>query len=96
MGHFQVQLLKAGGLQTLTPWLAEAAVQPNGQANRLTLVDDGVVLRFFINGPLLYEVTDPQLPAGDLGIFGAGTSIAGAEVNVDWLRIYALPEDYRP
>lgn len=95
-GRFQVQLLKAGTLQAVTPWNTEATIRPAGHANQLSLIDDGEVLRLFVNGLLLFEERQPQLPAGDVGVFGAGTDGDGAEVEIDWLRLYALPVDYHP
>lgn len=96
LGRLQVQLLRAGVMQTVKPWKANDSIHPAGQANQLVLIDDGAVLRLFINSVVVYEAPDPALPAGDVGIFGAGTPTAGAEVDVDWIRLFALPKGNSP
>jgi hypothetical protein len=90
-GDFQVQLLQAGVLQSLTPWLHDIAINPAGTPNSLAVQDDGTILRFFVNNILFYEERTPQLPAGDVGVFGAAEAESATEVDVDWLHIYALP-----
>jgi hypothetical protein len=90
-GEFQAQLLQAGVIQDLTPWLPDMELNQAGAANVLAVEDDGEMLRFFVNGILFYQVAEPQLPPGDLGIFGAAPADSPAEVDVDWLHIYALP-----
>lgn len=90
-GEFQAQLLQTGAFQALTPWLPDMALNHAGTANVLAVEDDGEMLRFFVNGILFYEVAEPQLPAGDLGIFGTAPADSSTEVDVDWLHIYALP-----
>ncbi|RIK37196.1 MAG: hypothetical protein DCC55_25065 [Chloroflexi bacterium] len=90
-GEFQAQLLQQGSLQALTPWLPDMALNQAGAANVLAVEDDGEMLRFFVNSILFFEVGDPQLPSGDLGVFGAAPPDSAAEVDVDWLHLYALP-----
>jgi hypothetical protein len=92
-GEFQVQLLLDGKLQPLTPWLADVAVHPAGATNQLTIEDDGKMLRFFVNTLLFYQTDLAELPAGDVGVFGAAPAGALAEIDVDWLRIYSLPSN---
>jgi hypothetical protein len=86
-----VQVWQDGEAQALTPWLADSAVRPAGLANRLAVEDDGKVLRFFVNNILFYEEEGPRLPPGDVGVFGAAPTESDAEIDVDSLRIYALP-----
>jgi hypothetical protein len=90
-GEFQIQLLQEGKMQTLTPWLADIAIKPAGVANQLAVEDDGKVLRFFVNDILFYETDMAELSAGDVGLFGAAPVNEHAEIDVDWLRVYALP-----
>jgi hypothetical protein len=90
-GEFQAQLLQAGVFQDLTPWLPDMELNQAGAANVLAVEDDGEMLRFFVNGILFYEVAEPQLPPGDLGVFGTAPADSPTEVDVDWLHVYALP-----
>lgn len=93
VGQFQVQLLEEGALQALTPWLPDMAVNPAGEANILALEDDGESIRFFVNGLLFFVLAEPQLPPGDVGVFGAAPTESMGEAQVDWLHLYALPQD---
>jgi hypothetical protein len=89
-GRFQVQLLNAGLLQTLLPWTETNVAKGAGEANEVAIIDNGEVLRLFINGVICYEA-EPQLPPGDLGIFAAASEEAPALITADWLRVYRLP-----
>ncbi|HMN30001.1 MAG TPA: hypothetical protein PKE45_17750 [Caldilineaceae bacterium] len=90
-GDFQVQLMQEGNLQSLTPWLHDIAINRAGAPNSLAVQDDGEFLRFFVNNILFYEESTPQLPIGDVGVFGAAGVESATEVDVDWFHIYALP-----
>lgn len=89
-GRYQVQLWQAGQLQTLLPWMESGRIHLAGEANRLTLADDGATLRLSINGQLLFEVQAPALPLGDAGVFGAAPPQTSAEMAVTELRLYEL------
>ena len=95
-GQFQVQWLEEGALQALTPWLPDMAVNPAGEANILALEDDGESIRFFVNGLLFFVLAEPQLPPGDVGVFGAAPTASMGEAQVDWLHLYALPQEGGP
>jgi hypothetical protein len=88
--RIQVQLLADGHLQTLMPWTPMASLHPAGQPNLLALEDSGLTLRFYVNGAPLFEVSQPQLPLGDAGIFGAASPDTPAEIALDWLRLYQM------
>jgi hypothetical protein len=90
-GEFQAQLLQEGSFHSLTPWLPDMELNPAGSANVLAVEEDGEMLRFFVNSILFFEVAEPQLPPGDLGLFGTAPTDNFAEVDVDWLHIFALP-----
>jgi hypothetical protein len=91
-GRYQVQLWQAGQLQTLIPWMESGWLNLAGQPNVLTLADDGASLRLMVNDHLLFAVQSPVLPAGDVGIFGAAPAQTGAEMAIDWLRLYEMAE----
>jgi hypothetical protein len=95
-GRFGVQLWQNGAMQTLMPWSGEAVGNEAGKANRLALVDNGQVLRFFVNELIRFEVANPQLPPGDLGLFTGAPGESAAQATADWLRIYALPQEALP
>jgi hypothetical protein len=95
VGRFQVQLLKEGRLQTLLPWSGAPVANRAGEANELALIDNGRVLRLFVNGVIRYE-EEPQLSPGDLGLFAAAPVESPAQVSADWVRVYRLPAEAMP
>lgn len=90
-GAYQVQLQRHEIWQILQPWTPSPIIQRDGQINYLAVEDDGTHLRFFANGELLYTVTEPRLPGGDIAL-GGGTRSRGTVVaQFDWVKVFALP-----
>jgi hypothetical protein len=87
--RYQVQWWHEGALTTLQPWTANPLLNPAGFENILGLEDDGATLRFYANGSALVALS-PALPAGEVGLLGGAGERSMAEINVDWLRVYAL------
>lgn len=92
LGRYQVQLWQAGVLQTLQPWLAHPALNRAGFENVLSIEDDGQQLRLAANGVALYTVDAPQLLTGSVGLLGGAAERTMAEINIDWLRVYAFTQ----
>ncbi|MEZ4634578.1 MAG: hypothetical protein R2873_07260 [Caldilineaceae bacterium] len=90
-GSYQVQLQRQEIWQILQPWTASSALRGVGDDNRLVIEDDGSEIRFFANGELLYTVTDPRLPAGDVALGGGARSQGTVSARFDWVRVFALP-----
>ncbi len=89
-GSYRVVLQLDGEWVTLQPWTESPALNPAGQANKLSLMDDGRTLNFFSNDELLYGVSDLALPAGNTGLVG-GARDEIAELVYDWVNLYDLP-----
>ena len=87
--HYQVLLWQAGQLNTLQSWTPSAAINPAGYENVLAVEDDGQVLRFYANKQILFTVPQPQLAVGATGLVGGAGDRTMAEIEVDWLRLYA-------
>jgi hypothetical protein len=93
LGEYTVQVFRDGQLATMQPLTASQWVALAGEPNRLSLDDDGQVLRFYANQTLLFEVLEPQFPAGKSGLVASGGE-AAAEVAVDWVALYeAAPNE---
>ncbi len=90
-GLYQIQLQKQGIWQIVQPWTRASALHSDGRSNRLGVEDDGSRLHFFANDQLLYTVSDPRLPAGDIGLGGGARSQGTVSAQYDWVKIYALP-----
>lgn len=90
-GSFQVQLQKHEIWQILQPWTSTPALLAGGKTNHLALEDNGSELRFYANDELLYTVTDPRLPGGDIAIGGGTRSQGSVSAQFDWVKVYTLP-----
>ena len=90
-GLYQIQLQKQEIWQIVQPWTAASVLHSDGRSNRLSVEDDGSRLHFFANDELLYTVSDPRLPAGDIGLGGGTRSRGTVSAQYDWVKIYALP-----
>jgi hypothetical protein len=90
-GAYQVQLQKDEQWRILQPWTPATALQPGEEANVLAVEDDGAEIRFYANEELLFAITDPRLPGGDVG-FAGGTQSQGSVLAVfEWVKLYAVP-----
>lgn len=91
-GRFQVQLRQAGILSTLQPWTALTQAKPAGQNNVMTLIDNTAGMSLYINEKLAFETRDLALPPGQTGVVGGASDQMPAQIDVDWLKLYRLPE----
>jgi hypothetical protein len=71
----------------LLAWTRSAAVQPDGQTNRLSAQAVGEHLTFAVNGMQVLDVTDAELRQGGVGIFAGGDLNAALVQN---FAAYAL------
>ncbi|MBI1293642.1 hypothetical protein GC175_01625 [bacterium] len=90
-GAYQVQLQKHEIWQILQPWTPSPVIHRDGQINYLAVEDDGTHLRFYVNGDLLYTVTEPRLPGGDIALGGGTRSRGTVAAKFDWVKVFALP-----
>ncbi|MDT8307300.1 MAG: hypothetical protein RRC07_15310, partial [Anaerolineae bacterium] len=71
-------------------WFAHPAVRQGlGSANKLQVIADGEVLRFYVNDELAGEVTDGQLARGDVGLFVETLGHGNVLVAFDDVYVYA-------
>jgi len=91
-GRFQAQLRKAAKTYPLQAWQARGFIHRAGQNNTLTLEDDGTGMHVFINNVVVFTVQNPPLPPGAVGIVAGASERSIAEINVDWIKLYALEE----
>lgn len=89
-GQYQMQLVHNGIWRTIQPWTPTTALTDKRQTV-LAVVDDGITLRFIINGMQVDEVPDPQLPSGDVGLVVGARSHGQARGLFDWVALYEIP-----
>jgi len=90
LARYQIQLWHNGVLTTLQPWSANPLLNPAGYENVIGLEDNGTELHFWANGSPLAILSQPALPAGEVGLLGGAGERSMAEIHVDWLRVYDL------
>ncbi len=91
-GRFRVQLRKAGVLSTVQPWTALAQAKPVGQNNLMALIDNNSRLSLYVNDELAFEKDDLLLANGQTGVVGGASDHSPAQIDIDWLKLYSLPE----
>lgn len=87
-GAVTIELWKDGQAFTVLPSATFPVVNRAGEANRLTLVDEGNQLRFFVNQALIHSVADPQLDGNRTGVAALSSGNDFASVDFDWVTIY--------
>ena len=80
-----------GQAASLVTWQFSQAIPPGGPSrSRLQVWAYGQRMRFFANDELLFEVRDPKLAAGGLGVFIRSASDEILTVNFTELSVFAL------
>lgn len=90
-GSYQVQRQKEEVWQLLHPWTQSNLLKQGGDANQLAVEDDGSQIRFYANGTLLFTITEPRLPGGDVGLMAGTRSQGRVAAHFDWVKIYGVP-----
>ena len=63
-GRYAIQRQDDDDTRVIVPWTKVPFLNPAGNANVLTVEDNGDVLRFFGNGMLLHDISEPGLSGG--------------------------------
>ena len=87
-GAVTIELWKDGQSFTVLPQKVYPVVNRAGQANRLTLVDEGDQLYFYVNQALIHTVADPQLDRSRTGVAALSSGNDFATVDFDWVTVY--------
>lgn len=91
-GQFQAQVYQKGSIEILQPWIGLDFLHAAGQNNLLMLVDNGASMQLFLNNVLVFEVLEPRLPTGKVGVLGGASPTSIAEINVDWIKMDDVAE----
>jgi len=89
-GNFQVQLRQDGAWRTVRAW-TQSNTPSEGSRRRVSVVDDGAVLHFVLDGWVVDRVQEPQLPGGDVGLAVGARSQSEAKGLFDWVALYEFP-----
>ncbi len=87
-GQFSVWRENADGSETpVKAWTTTSAVVPDGW-NTLKVVVNGMSMRFYINGTLVWSGRDFAFRAGQVGLaMYRGATSTGDYLNVDWAKL---------
>ncbi|MBI5935046.1 MAG: hypothetical protein HY867_15175 [Chloroflexi bacterium] len=86
-GYFAVYKTNGTTLTTLKSWTSSTAIAKGGW-NTLKVAADGSSLKFYINGTLVWSVTDTSFSAGNVGIgMYRDTTSTGNKLSVDWAKL---------
>ena len=86
-GRFSVIRYQAGEAQEVVRLTAAAALNPAGEANRLTLRDDGRMLEFRANDALLTVLPLDAAPVAPVGIAAQTTGADSATITFDEISV---------
>lgn len=86
-GRFSVVRHQAGEKQEIIRLTTAAALNPAGEANRLTLRDDGRMLDFRVNDASLTVIPVDAAPAPSVGIAAQTTGADSATITFDEIRV---------
>lgn len=89
--RLRVEMLDGGELTTLQEWIQIPELEPAGRYNHLLVEDTGDRFTVFANGVAVWASESIDLPAGDMGVFGASANSEVAEANFDWVQLEPLP-----
>ena len=89
-GRYRIELVEEGAWRTVRPWTTLSS-QSNGGQTILAVVDDGAELRLLVNAVREDTVSDPRLPAGDVGLAVGARSPGRARGLFDWVALYEIP-----
>lgn len=69
-GKVRLDRVVSGGASSPQPWTPSGAVPPGApSSSRLAVWAQGREMRFFVNNEYQFTVSDPLIPAGNLGVF---------------------------
>jgi len=89
-GKYQIQLKQDGAWRTVRGW-SQPKTLAEGSRRRVSVVDDGAVLRFVLDDIVVDSVHSPQLPGGDVGLAVGARSKSEAKGLFDWVALYEFP-----
>lgn len=88
-GFFSIWKINAGTYTALKTWTSSSAIIPNNW-NTLKVIAVGSTLKFYINGTLVWTLTDASFKTGQAGV-GFYRNAAAGTLYVDWAKLSNTP-----
>ena len=90
-GYYSFDLLQDDEWVTLIGWNETPAIRQGNATNRITVVCEGDLFTFYVNGQYLDEYRDSTFSEGDIGLLAGTIDEAPVHIAFDNLAVYALP-----
>jgi len=92
-GQTRLDRLVGGTASSPQPWMFTSAV-PSAPSStvRLAVWAVGREMRFFINDQFQFEISDPMIPSGGIGVFARAAGDTAVTVNFLDLVVYAISQ----
>jgi len=88
LGSFYIYKLTDGILETIMPWTNAPSIKCDKLWNKLKVVVQGEVLKFFINGEIVYKYTDSSpIQSGMIGVLGYTRDTANTKHYFDNISV---------
>ena len=90
-GYYSFDLMEDDEWTTLIDWTDTPAIRQGNSTNTITVVCDGDLFTFYVNGEYLDECRDGTFAEGDIGLLAGTIEEAPVHIAFDNVRVYALP-----
>lgn len=90
-GQVRMDRVVGGTASSPQPWTPSGSVPPGApSSSRLAVWANGKEMRFFVNDEYQFTVSDPLLPAGNLGVFARSAGELDVTVSFTDLIVYDI------
>jgi hypothetical protein len=90
-GYYSFDLMQDDEWITLIEWTETPVIRQGNSTNTITVVCDGDLFTFYVNGQYLNEYRDSTFTEGDIGLLAGTIEEAPVHIAFDNVRVYALP-----
>jgi hypothetical protein len=92
-GQTRLDRLVGGTASSPQPWIFTSAVPSAAPSTvKLAVWAMGREMRFFINDQFQFEISDPMIPIGGIGVFARAAGETAVTVNFSDLVVYAISQ----
>lgn len=90
-GFYSFDLMRGNEWIVLIDWVATPLIRQGNSTNRITVVCEGDLFTFYVNGQYLDEYRDDTFLEGDIGLLAGSITEAPVHIAFDNVKVWALP-----
>ncbi len=90
-GYYSFDLMQDNEWITLIDWTESSAIRQGNDTNAITVLCEGDLFTFYVNGEYLGEYRDSTFPSGDIGLLAGTIEEAPVHIAFDNIKVWALP-----